>query len=150
ENNSRCAFTSSAELKIPGGATVLTANDWRLWAVQKHPPPGRSNEFSTKGPLAKERPVLGLTPADPTGSATLSACNTAEASSSRSPFDGDWIITTVGGPRPMESTFHVEGTKLTGTMKLGSGEIVPITSGQVKGDQISFSFPGQKNRSLYL
>ena len=50
----------------------------------------------------------------------------------------------------MEAKFEVNGTMLTGTVKLGGGDIVPISSGKVEGNKISFSFVGQTKRTLYL
>jgi hypothetical protein len=150
ENSSRCLFTSSAELKTPDDETVVTSKDWQSWTSQKHPAPGRANELSTGIVLAKASAVLELRPADPRSAGTLSQCRTAQISPAKSPFDGAWIITTPGGPRPLEATFEVDGTKLRGAMKLGTGALVPISSGKVEGNRISFSFPGGNKRALFL
>jgi len=150
ENSSRCVFTSSAELQTPDGETVVTSKDWQSWTGQKNPAPGRANEFSTEISLAKASTVLELRPADPRSAGTLSQCRTAQMAASKSPFDGAWIITTPGGPRPLEATFEVDGTQLKGAMKLGTGALVPISSGKVEGNRISFSFPGENKRALFL
>jgi hypothetical protein len=68
----------------------------------------------------------------------------------KSPFDGTWIIETYLGPRPMEGTFKVTGTELTGTIKLGGGTVVPISSGKVQGKAISFAFEGEQKTPLVL
>src|SRR5260370_1355014 len=67
-----------------------------------------------------------------------------------SPFDGTWIIETYLGPRPLEGAFKVNGAELTGTIKLGAGTVVPISSGKVQGDAISFRFEGEKKTPLML
>lgn len=68
----------------------------------------------------------------------------------KSPFDGTWVIETYLGPRPMEGTFKVNGTALTGTIKLGGGTVVPISSGKVQGNAISFGFEGENKTPLVL
>jgi hypothetical protein len=68
----------------------------------------------------------------------------------QSPFDGTWVIETYLGPRPMEATFKVKGTELTGTIKLGGGTVVPISTGKVQGNAISFGFEGEKKTPLVL
>src|SRR5260370_34500954 len=65
ENSSRCLFSSSAELKTPDGETVVTSKDWQSWTSQKHPAPGRANEFSIEILLPKASAVLELIAADP-------------------------------------------------------------------------------------
>ena len=75
---------------------------------------------------------------------------TVQNSNSKSPFEGSWIIETPGGPRPLEGTFQVNGTELTGTMRLGAGSVVPISSGKVEGNNISLQFPGENGRTLFL
>jgi hypothetical protein len=150
ENNSHCVFTSRAELGIPNDVTVVTRNDWRTLTSQKHPAPGRTNEVSTKISLPKDAAVLELRPSDPRDGATLTECRTAQGAVSASPFEGEWVISTAGGPRPMEAKFEVNGTTLTGTVRLGNGDVVPITSGRIEGNKISFNFMGQTKRSLYL
>src|SRR6266853_3450117 len=72
------------------------------------------------------------------------------AAFAKSPFDGDWIIATPGGPRPLEATFEVNGTSLSGTVKLGTGAVVRISSGKVDDKKITFSFPGQNKRTLFF
>src|SRR5260370_32575559 len=74
----------------------------------------------------------------------------AASAFAKSPFDGDWIITTEGGPRALEATFEVQGTSLSGTLKLGTGAVVPISSGKVDDKKISFSFSGQNKRTLFF
>ena len=143
-------FTSSAELRIPNDATVVTRNDWRTLTSQKHPAPGRTNEVPIKVSLGKESSVLELSPSDPRDGATLTECRTTQGAASTSPFDGEWVISTAGGPRPMEAKFEVQGTTLTGTVRLGNGDVVPITSGKIEANKISFNFLGQTKRSLYL
>ena len=68
----------------------------------------------------------------------------------KSLFEGSWIIETPGGPRPLEGTFEVKGSDLTGTMKLGGGTVVPISSGKVEGNSISFDFRGENGRTLFF
>src|SRR5215472_12349024 len=68
----------------------------------------------------------------------------------KSPIDGTWVIETYLGPRPMEGTFKVRGTELTGTIKLGGGTVVPISSGKVQGHAISFAFEGENKTPLAL
>jgi hypothetical protein len=68
----------------------------------------------------------------------------------KSPFDGTWVIETYLGPRPMEGTFKVSGMELTGTIKLGGGTVVPISSGKVRGNAISFGFEGENKTPLVL
>jgi len=150
ENKSRCVFTSSAELKGPTDAAIITMSDWRSLTSQHRPTPGRSDQFSIAKPVGKEIAVLELRPSDPRGGATLTECRTAQGAAPKSPFEGEWVISTEGGPRPMEAKFEVDGTTLTGTVKLGGGDIVPISSGKVEGNKISFSFPGQTKRTLYF
>ncbi len=68
----------------------------------------------------------------------------------KSPLEGSWIIETPGGPRPLEGTFEVKGSDLTGTMKLGGGTVVSISSGKVEGNSISFTFRGENDRTLFF
>lgn len=68
----------------------------------------------------------------------------------KSAFEGSWIIETPGGPRPLEGTFEVNGSDLSGTMKLGGGTVVPISSGKVEGNSISFTFRGENGRTLFF
>ncbi len=143
-------FTGSAELKGPTDAAIITMSDWRSLTSQHRPTPGRSDQFSIAKPVGKEIAVLELRPSDPRGGATLTECRTAQGAAPKSPFEGEWVISTEGGPRPMEAKFEVDGTTLTGTVKLGGGDIVPISSGKVEGNKISFSFPGQTKRTLYF
>jgi hypothetical protein len=74
----------------------------------------------------------------------------AWTSTDTSPFEGVWILTTPGGPRSLEATFHVDGSELSGTIKLGGGAVVPISSGKVRGNKISFNFPGENKRTLFF
>jgi hypothetical protein len=150
ENKSRCVFTSSAELKSPMDAAIVTTSEWRSSTSQHPPAPGRNDQFSITKTVGKEIAVLELRPSDPRDGATLTDCRMAQVAAPKSPFEGEWVISTEGGPRPMEAKFEVNGTTLTGTVKLGGGDIVPISSGKVDGNKISFSFLGQTKRTLYL
>jgi hypothetical protein len=150
ENKSRCVFTSSAELKGPMDAAIITTSDWRSLTSQHRPASGRSDQFSIAKAVGREIALLELRPSDPRDGATLTECRTAQGAASTSPFEGEWVISTEGGPRPMEAKFEVNGTTLTGTVKLGGGDIVPISSGKVEGNKISFSFVGQTKRKLYF
>ncbi len=72
------------------------------------------------------------------------------AAFAKSPFDGDWVIATPGGPRALEATFEVQGASLSGTLKLGTGAVVPVSSGKVDDKKISFSLSGQNKRTLFF
>ena len=73
-----------------------------------------------------------------------------QGQAAKSRFDGTWVIETYLGPRPMEGTFKVTGTELTGIIKLGGGTVVPISSGKVQGNAISFGFEGEMKTPLVL
>ena len=105
--------------------------------------------MGTRGRFLKSLMAVSLT----TTLVALSAprpLKAGQAGATNSPFEGTWIIETHLGPRPLEGTFHVNGTELTGTMKLGSGSVVPITSGTVKDNAISFGFQGENKQALML
>jgi hypothetical protein len=119
ENKSRCVFTSSAELKIPNDATVVTRNDWRALTSQKHPAPGSANEFSTTIPLRKDAALLELRPSDPRDGATLTDCRMAQSGAPKSPFEGEWVISTEGGPRPWKQSLKWQRNNAHGNREAG-------------------------------
>ncbi|MEO8026727.1 MAG: hypothetical protein ABI823_09640 [Bryobacteraceae bacterium] len=72
----------------------------------------------------------------------------AEDDSAKSPFEGGWVIETHLGPRPLEGTFRVVGAEVTGTLRLGTGDVVPISAGKATDKTISFHFHGETGRDL--
>ncbi len=102
--------------------------------------------------MKRYRNLLGISISAALVVACMPAAPALEAAQehAQSPFEGAWIIETHLGPRPLEGVFHVDGTALTGTIKLGGGSAVAITSGQVKNKTISFGFKGEGGEAMML
>lgn len=74
------------------------------------------------------------------GVAVLAA--TAAVDAQTSPFTGLWAASVPtpdgGSPIPFLLALSVEGERVTGTLRIGRAEAVPIEDGRLRGDVLSF------------